>query len=72
MRKQGKSLGSALEKSRRWVIMAHYKPLAKKLRLINREKSNQRVPVWVTVKTRRRVLRPYRLRHWRRSKLEDV
>ncbi|MCI4436421.1 MAG: 50S ribosomal protein L39e [Ignisphaera sp.] len=52
--------------------MAHYKPLAKKLRLINREKSNQRVPVWVTVKTRRRVLRPYRLRHWRRSKLEDV
>ena len=71
MRKLGKSLGSALEKSR-GIIMAHHKPLAKKLRLINREKSNQPVPVWVTVKTRRRVLRPYRLRHWRRSKLEDV
>ncbi|MCC6015875.1 MAG: 50S ribosomal protein L39e [Desulfurococcaceae archaeon] len=52
--------------------MAHHKPLAKKLRLINREKSNQPIPMWVTIKTRLRVRRPYRLRNWRRSKLKDV
>ncbi|MEM1683679.1 MAG: 50S ribosomal protein L39e [Ignisphaera sp.] len=52
--------------------MARYKPLAKKLRLINREKSNQPVPVWVSLKTRLKIRRGYRLRHWRRSKLGDV
>jgi len=52
--------------------VARNKPLAKKLRLINREKSNQPIPVWVTVKTLRKVMRRFRLRNWRRSKLEDV
>jgi len=52
--------------------MARNKPLAKKLRLINREKSNQPIPVWVTIKTRLKVRRSFRLRHWRRSKLGDV
>jgi large subunit ribosomal protein L39e len=54
-----------------WEV-ARNKPLAKKLRLINREKSNQPIPVWVTVKTLRKVMRRFRLRNWRRSKLEDV
>ncbi|MDK6028523.1 50S ribosomal protein L39e [Ignisphaera sp. 4213-co] len=52
--------------------MARNKPLAKKLRLINREKSNQPIPVWVAIKTIRKVMRGYRLRNWRRSKLGDV
>ncbi|MEL9940118.1 MAG: 50S ribosomal protein L39e [Ignisphaera sp.] len=52
--------------------MARNKPLAKKLRLINREKSNQPIPVWVTVKTIRKIMRGYRLRNWRRAKLGDV
>jgi large subunit ribosomal protein L39e len=52
--------------------MAHNKPLAKKLRLINREKSNQPIPVWVTAKTLMKIRRHFRLRHWRRSKLGDV
>lgn len=52
--------------------MARHKPLAKKLRLINREKNNQPVPMWVTIKTRLRIRRGFRLRHWRRSKLKDV
>jgi len=52
--------------------MAKNKPSAKKFRLINREKSNQPIPVWVTVKTIRKVVRGFRLRNWRRSKLRDV
>lgn len=52
--------------------MARAKPLAKKLRLINREKSNSPIPVWVVAKTMRKVRYRPRLRHWRRSKLEDV
>jgi len=52
--------------------LARAKPLAKKLRLINREKSNSPVPVWVVAKTMRKVRYRPRLRHWRRSKLEDV
>ncbi len=52
--------------------MARSKPLAKKLRLINREKSNSPIPVWVIAKTMRRIRYRPRLRHWRRSKLKDV
>jgi len=52
--------------------LAHNKPLAKKLRLINREKNNQPIPTWITVRTRLKVRRPYRLRNWRRNKLKDV
>ncbi|MDT7895195.1 MAG: 50S ribosomal protein L39e [Desulfurococcales archaeon] len=52
--------------------MARNKPLAKKLRLINREKSNSPIPVWVIAKTMRRIRYRPRLRLWRRSKLKDV
>lgn len=52
--------------------MARNKPLAKKLRLINREKTNQPIPTWVSIRTRLKIRRGYRLRHWRRSKLKDV
>jgi len=52
--------------------LARAKPLAKKLRLINREKSNSPIPVWVVAKTMRKVRYRPRLRHWRRSKLKDV
>jgi len=52
--------------------LARAKPLAKKLRLINREKSNSPLPVWVVAKTMRELRYRPRLRHWRRSKLEDV
>lgn len=52
--------------------MARYKHLAKKLRLINREKSNNPAPAWVRIRTRMKVRRVFRLRHWRRSKLNDI
>lgn len=49
--------------------MARNKPLAKKLRLASALKSNYQVPVWVIVKTRRRVTRKVR-RNWRRSRMQ--
>jgi len=49
--------------------MARNKPLAKKLRLASAIKSNYQVPVWVIVKTRRRVSRKLR-RNWRRSRMQ--
>ncbi len=50
--------------------MAHNKPLGKKLRLAAAANSNRAIPVWVTVKTRFRVRRGFKLRHWRRTKLK--
>ncbi|MCE4611132.1 MAG: 50S ribosomal protein L39e [Desulfurococcales archaeon] len=50
--------------------MAHFKPLARKLRLARALKANRPVPVWVVVRTKRRIrVNPLR-RHWRRSKLK--
>ncbi len=49
--------------------MARNKPCAKKRRLASAIKSNYQVPVWVIVKTRRRVGRKVR-RNWRRSRLQ--
>lgn len=49
--------------------MTRNKSLAKKLRLASAVKSNYQVPVWVTVKTRRRVGRKPR-RNWRRSRMQ--
>uniref|UniRef100_A0A7C4B9E2 Large ribosomal subunit protein eL39 n=1 Tax=Thermofilum pendens TaxID=2269 RepID=A0A7C4B9E2_THEPE len=49
--------------------MAHYKPLGKKLRLAAAIRSNEQVPLWVIVKTRRRVRRRPR-RNWRRSRMQ--
>jgi large subunit ribosomal protein L39e len=50
--------------------MARFKPLARKLRLAAALKSNRPIPVWVTLKTNRRVRRGFRLRNWRRNKLK--
>lgn len=52
--------------------MARFKHVARKLRLIAAEKSNKPIPIWVTVKTRRKVRRGFRLRNWRRSKLKNI
>ncbi len=52
--------------------MARNKHLARKLRLARATKSNSAVPVWVVVKTRRRVSFRPKLRHWRRTKLGNV
>jgi large subunit ribosomal protein L39e len=52
--------------------MARNKHVARKLRLAAAHNSNKPIPVWVTVKTRLRVRRPYRLRHWRRVKLKNI
>lgn len=50
--------------------MAHFKPLARKLRLARALKANRPIPVWVVVRTKRRIrVNPLR-RHWRRSKLK--
>ncbi|WFO75840.1 50S ribosomal protein L39e [Desulfurococcaceae archaeon MEX13E-LK6-19] len=50
--------------------MARNKPLGKKLRLAAAYNSNKPIPIWVTVKTRLKVRRGFRLRHWRRTKLK--
>ncbi len=50
--------------------MARIEPLGKKLRLAAAYNSNKPVPIWVTLKTRMRVRRGFRLRHWRRNKLK--
>ncbi|MEM0021161.1 MAG: 50S ribosomal protein L39e [Fervidicoccaceae archaeon] len=50
--------------------MAHYKPLGKKLRLAKALKSNQPIPVWVSVKTLRKVRFNFKRRNWRRTKLK--
>jgi large subunit ribosomal protein L39e len=52
--------------------MARNKHVARKLRLVAAHNSNKPIPVWVTVKTRLRVRRPFRLRHWRRVKLKNI
>ncbi|MCX8208260.1 MAG: 50S ribosomal protein L39e [Sulfolobales archaeon] len=52
--------------------MARNKHVARKLRLARAAKSNSAIPIWVVVKTRRRVSFRPRLRHWRRSKLGNV
>ncbi len=51
--------------------MARYKPLAKKLRLAKAAKQNRRVPVWVIVKTNRKVVSHPKRRYWRRTKLKE-
>ena len=58
--------------NRRWSRVARAKHIARKLRLAAAFKSNKPVPVWVSIKTRLRIRRPFRLRHWRRSKLKNI
>ncbi|NPA47908.1 MAG: 50S ribosomal protein L39e [Thermococci archaeon] len=51
--------------------MARNKALAKKLRLAKAAKQNRRVPVWVILKTDRRVMTHPKRRNWRRTKLKE-
>ncbi|MCS7121031.1 MAG: 50S ribosomal protein L39e [Archaeoglobaceae archaeon] len=46
------------------------KTLGVKLRLARKLKQNRRPPVWVIVKTKRKVTTTPKRRHWRRSKLQ--
>ena len=50
--------------------MARNKPLGKKLRLAAALKSNRAPPLWVIVRTNRRVVTNPARRHWRRVKLK--
>lgn len=51
------------------IWMARNRPLGSKLRYASAMKSNKRVPIWVYIRTLRKV-RPRPLRHWRRSRLQ--
>lgn len=50
--------------------MAHRKPLAKKLRMLKKDKENRRVPAWVMQRTSRRFMRHPKQRSWRRTGLK--
>lgn len=50
--------------------MARNKPLGKKIRLSRALKSNRPVPLFVRIKTNRRVMYNYKRRHWRRGRLK--
>ncbi|DAC38031.1 MAG: 50S ribosomal protein L39e [Euryarchaeota archaeon] len=50
--------------------MARNKPFAKKQRLYKVTKQNRRVPVWVMLRTNRKVNTHPKRHMWRRSKLQ--
>jgi len=50
--------------------MARFKPLGKKLRLARALKQNRALPLFVLIKTNRRVKNNPKRRHWRRTKLK--
>ncbi len=50
--------------------MARNKPLARKLRYARALKQNRMVPVFVRIKTNRRVMVNPKRRHWRRTRLK--
>ncbi|MGZ7108393.1 MAG: 50S ribosomal protein L39e [Methanobacterium sp.] len=50
--------------------MSRNRPLAKKLRLAKAGKQNRRVPLWVMLKTNRKVRTHPKMRHWRRNSLK--
>lgn len=52
--------------------MARAKHVARKLRLASEAKSNRAIPIWVVVKTLRKIPWRPRLRYWKRSKLKNV
>ncbi len=52
--------------------MARNKHVARKLRLARALKSNSSIPVWVVIKTLRKVPYRPRRRNWRRSKLGNI
>ena len=51
--------------------MAHYKHVAKKLRLAKKAKQNRALPAWVILKTRNRVMFNPLRRNWRRQKIKN-
>ena len=50
--------------------MARNKPFAKKMRLNKVTKQNKRVPIWVVMRTGRKVTTHPKRHMWRRSKLQ--
>lgn len=50
--------------------MSRNKPLAKKLRLAKVAKQNRRVPMWVMLKTSRKVSVHPKMRQWKRNKIK--
>jgi large subunit ribosomal protein L39e len=50
--------------------MSRNKPLAKKLRLAKAGKQNRRVPLWVMLKTSRKVRVHPKMRQWKRNKVK--
>ncbi|MCE4604643.1 MAG: 50S ribosomal protein L39e [Aeropyrum sp.] len=50
--------------------MARNKPLGRKMRLARALKSNRAIPIWVVIRTSRRIRWNMVRRHWRRSKLK--
>ena len=52
--------------------MSKHKTSEKKKRLGKKTKQNKRMPVFVTVRTKRKVLYNNRSRNWRTDKIGDV
>jgi len=50
--------------------MATFKMPARKIRLARRGRQNRPVPIWVLVKTKRRVRRNPKRYYWRRGRLK--
>ncbi len=59
-----------MKQNREEMKMSRNKPLGKKLRLMNRIKSNRRVPGWVMLRTDRHVTQNPKRKNWRRSNLK--
>ncbi len=52
--------------------MSKHKSSIKKQRLGKKTKQNKRMPVFVTVRTKRKVMHNNRSRNWRTDKIGDV
>lgn len=50
--------------------MSRHRSKPKKVRLAKANRRTRRVPVWIIVKTARRVRRHPKMRFWRRSRLK--
>lgn len=50
--------------------MTSIKSFSKKVRLLKARRQNRRVPLWVMVKTKRRVANNPKRRSWRHTKLK--
>jgi len=54
------------------ILMSKHKSSEKKKRLGKKTRQNKRMPVFVTVRTKRKVLYNNRSRNWRTDKIGDV